>query len=291
MMFIYVHAPIPNPPSLLPTHHSGLGHWVWAALALYAALAPVTARAHPLVEDGVRFVQDAEFDAALAVFAAAEEATDLTAPELARLLAHRSLVHFALRQPELMRRDLAHLVAFAPDHPLPEQVPPPVVRAQRQALEHRRAARVVAVVGTGPGSVHIAAEMAGAPDGLVRSVRVVAWDRGSGARLESDAGALRVPVERPGGVRYYVEALGAGGAVVAGLGSPERPRSARAPTHTRRADIDYSSTTEAGSIDPRWWIGGGVVAVTVISVIVAVVASSSNDEGTVVAGPTVAAVR
>lgn len=264
---------------------------MWALLAL-SALVPATARAHPLVEDGVRFVQDAEFDAALAVFAAAEEATDLTAPELARLLAHRSLVHFALRHPELMRRDLAQLAAFAPEHPLPEHAPPPLEDAHARAIESRQQARVVAVVGAAPGGVHIASGSVGAPAGLIRRLRVVAWEEGTAARLESDSGELRVPARHPGAVRYFVEALGPGGAVVARLGSQEAPHApgvaASAPPTS--VDVDFSSPSQASGVDPRWWIGVGVAAVTVISVIVAVVASS-NSSGTPIEGPTLAVVR
>jgi len=92
------------------------------------------AYAHPLVEEGIRAYEDADFDAALDAFRRAEQSSDLGRADLIDLLHNRALVFFALADTASMEGDLRRLAAVDREHILGSSVPPPV----RESFERIR---------------------------------------------------------------------------------------------------------------------------------------------------------
>ncbi len=242
------------------------------ALAL-CCLAPSRASAHPLVDEGLQRLHDADFAGALQVFAQAEARDDLTRAELATLLAARATVNLALDDERAAAVDLRMLVELEPRHVIDATAPPELRDAFRRAVASARGAlSVTASHVRDGGRVDVEATTRNDTAGLVRELRVYVR-RGDGLWQAAAAGHTSIEAPPDTRVEYYAEAVGPGGAIVARTGSRPFPHTAPA-----------SNDGEAGA--PPWlWIGLGIgAAVLVATVAIFVVAGSANPD-TVVEGP------
>lgn len=248
-----------------------------AALALVAIVgSATTARAHELVDEGRQLYETADFEAALATLARAEEARDLTLADLRELYMLRALVHLGLEDRDAFEGDLARLLSIDPDVALPDTLPPEVAEARPRVLERNGGAiRVAGRVEANATGVLVHAEVAHDPAGVTRGLRVHGRAAGGETRSTEDPPLSLPAIE--GRVEYWAEALGPGGVIVAGLGSSEEPR-------VHRLDAVTTSVPEESSGGPGagLWIGLGVGAAAVVGAVVAIVivTSGGSSDGT-----------
>lgn len=247
------------------------------------------ALAHPIVDEGVRHYENADFPRAIQAFARAEAASDLQRADVVELLVRRALVHFAMNAEARMREDLRRLATLEPNHVLGAETPPAVRAAfesVRRDLEGRIALRVESHAI--PDGVHLAVEVTGDAAGLVRSVRLGARSPG-GEWTEREGNEIDVPAAE---VEYYAEAIGPGGAVLASDGSRDAPRTASAGGVVAGggggAVIGGDDEGDEGGA-PIWlFVGLGAVAVAAAVVAVVLITSAQSDQ-TQLGAPTVEA--
>src|SRR5262245_46666023 len=98
---------------------------IFAAATLFASVA----HAHPLVDEGRRLYDEAEFDAAMDALTRAEQANDLTRADLIELLRIRILLRVAMEQPEGLEADAERLLSLDPHFDFGESAPPEVTEA------------------------------------------------------------------------------------------------------------------------------------------------------------------
>jgi hypothetical protein len=207
---------------------AGVRHLLpWILLVWPLLVSEAHADAQRSLRAGIHHAEQADFAAALGAFAAAASGDGLARADLARLYAHRAVVRFAVGDRDGMEADLAKLLALSPKASLPKAAPPPVRDALRRVRDRgvSRPKLSAHPVRSGDG-LRLMARVQGGPEGLVTRVRVCARIRGTERWA---CGDRRVPILSGPGVQieWYVEAHGAGGAVLARLGSAERPRVAR----------------------------------------------------------------
>jgi hypothetical protein len=285
-----------------------------ALVALWAVgLAPVVAYAHPLIDEGERKYEDADFPGALDAFARAEAATDLTRDDLVRLYTRRAMVHHAMQHPEELEADVFRLANLDRALRLPRAVPPAVRRAYEQAVTRVTSLlRVDVEAEAMPGGTRLVARVSDDNAGLVQSLRVRARTAG-GAWRRTDRATLELPAAAGATVEYVAEAIGPGGAVLAQAGTDDAPlRTTLSPAlvtsavtpaaATTTADGATAATTTPGPapVPPRdpaprdvggapvWpWLvaGGAVLAAAVVVVALFVVPGPQGDQP--VSGPQV----
>ena len=253
---------------MAPLRQSLVAAWVLATLTLVSIAAPATALAHPLVDEGRRLYEEAEFVQALDTLGRAEGQSDLTLADLEVLFEQRALVNVALGNQDAVRADLRRLLAVAPDHHLARGAPPDVARlfAELRA-ESTGAVRVVATTESSADGVTVLVRAENDWAGVVRAVRTSGrvvgtsdWDSSTDAPLL----VATVPGDR---VEYFAEAIGPGGAVLARSGSADAPLSAAAG----------AAAPIAASNEEIWpFIVGGVGGLVVIGVIIAVVVVATS---------------
>jgi hypothetical protein len=251
--------------------------------ALVLGVWPAPAAAHPIIDEGVRHYENADFPRALAAFARAEQSDALTREDVVELLVRRSLVHFGMNAEPAMREDLRRLATLEPNHVLGAEIPPAVRAAfesVRRGLDGRLSIRVEA--GRIPDGMRVSAEVTGDPTGLVRTVRVGARSAG-GEWTERDANSVDVPVADGSTVEYYAEAVGPGGAVLAAEGSRGAPRTAGAGGLIADGGGGGGGLVDDGGDDgggvPIWvFIGAGVVAVAAVVVIILLATGGESDQ-------------
>ncbi len=242
---------------------SGRGATGLLVSALLAASVawPAVALAHPLVDEGRRLYEEAEFVSALDALGRAEAQTDLTLADLEALLAQRVLVQVALGNQDAVRADLRRLLAVAPDHTLARGAPPEVARLFTELrAESTGSVRVVASTDAAAASVTITVRAENDWASLVRTVRTSARVVGTADWDVATDAPLLVPTVPGDRVEYFVEAIGPGGAVLAQSGSAESPLRAAAG-----AGAEVASSGEIWPI-----IVGVVVGLVVVGVAVAV---------------------
>jgi len=254
------------------------------ALAGHALVAPSTAAAHPLVDEGRRRFEQADFEGALDAFARAESATDLTRDDVIDLLEARALVHLGMGSPEAMRADLSRLVTIAPDHEWDARVAPDV-RAAFLEIRGRSPGplRLVAHAEAVAGGVSVRAEVVHDRASLVRRVQVSARRAGRAWTRVSDA-PLVLPSVAGELVEYYAEAIGPGGAVLATAGTSGAPLHAatRARASEEQGAMSAGATSpstsardsDGGGLSPWIWIGIGA-AVVAAGVLVALLVTGA----------------
>lgn len=193
-----------------------------AALAI-VWLTASPAYAHPLVDQGRRLYEEAEFDQAMAVLARAEQSNDLTRPDLVELFRVRVLLRVAMEQADAMEADVERLLSLDPSFDFGDSAPPEVneivVRIRRRVTEPVGVEAHVEPTATG---VSVNARATNDPAGLVREVRVR-------ARTDESAwvGPLPPPLELAlqgdQSLSYHVEVIGVGGVVLAQAGTATEP--------------------------------------------------------------------
>lgn len=237
------------------------------SLLISSALVCSTARAHALVDEGRRLYEEAEFVAALDALGRATAGTDLTRADLEELLELRALVHSGLGDEAAVRADLQALAVIAPDHTLHRGIPPDVQRAFAEIRGSSSGPpRLLITPEASSGGVTIRVAVDNDWAHLVRAVRI------RGRALEGTfSEAIDAPlfVATPNGevVRYYAEAVGPGGAVIASSGSESAPLEAAG-----------SAAVAGTGLDPWPFVIGGAAAV-VVGVVIAVVVVTTSGTG------------
>ncbi|MBX3274593.1 MAG: hypothetical protein KF729_30285 [Sandaracinaceae bacterium] len=203
---------------------------------------------------GARFAE-----AAARLDAAAAAPDGLDRPALVTLLRLRALARHALRDADAARADLVALLSLEPGATLGAEAPPSLTRA----LEEARASsgpglRVDAEASRSAGGFTVSSRASGDPAGLVRRLRVLALREDT---VEPHEGA-RVEIAGEGTLRYVVEAIGPGGAVLATAGTPSAPRELRAEPARVAAP---RAASEEGGDDTALIVGIGAGAAAVIA--------------------------
>jgi len=277
---------------------------------LVIACAPVVAYAHPLLDEGERKYEDADFQGALDAFARAEQASDLTRDDLVRLYTRRAMVHHGMQHPEELEADVFRLAHLDRALRLPRAAPPAVRRAYEQAVTRVSGTlRVDVEVESIPGGTRLVARVSDDNAGLVQSLRVRARTAG-GAWRRTERATLEVPAAAGATVEYVAEAIGPGGAVLAQAGTddaPLRTTLAALGASTPAADVGTpaATTTTGGDtalvstgtpatprVDeggaPVWpWLVAGGVVIAAAAVVVALFVVPGPDGDQPISGPQV----
>lgn len=242
----------------------------WAALAL-TLLAPSTAMAHPLVDEGRRLFEEAELERARDVLTQAEADTGLTRAELAQLYETRALSHAALGDEEAAAADLRRLAIIAPQHELSPATPPELRAVFDASVAEGPPAFEVQATATLEGE-RVVIRGSLTPHALLRGVRLGARSAGEADFAVVDRAEL-VLEAATSPVTFYAQGLGPGGVVLAEAGSPEAPRS-----------LAFTADEEdEGGDDTLLFVGLGAAGGAVLTAIVigvAVAAASGPDDTT-----------
>jgi hypothetical protein len=262
-------------------------------------LVPAAAFAHPLIDEGMRRYDEADFPAALAAFARAEQATDLTRDDLVQLYLRRAMVHQAMRNTEDREADLFRLASLERALTLPRAVSPPVRAAYAQAAQRVTSPmRLDVEVQPIPSGLKLVVRVVEDSAALVQALRIRARIRG-GAWQRADSASIEVPAPAGSTVEYVAEGVGPGGALIVFAGTDATPLSATSSgspvAETSNADLSpraaadaMSSTTgatsgadlaadsaDSGGVGPWPWIIGGSVVVVAAAVVLVVLLSAS----------------
>lgn len=258
-------------------------------ISVHLSLVPSTALAHPLIDQGRRSYDEADFQGALDAFSRAEQATDLTRDDLIQLYLRRAMVHQAMHNTESVEADVFRLAALDRAVRLPPSMPPPVRRAYEQAVARATAPMTLTVeVRAMPGGLKLIARIADDNAALVQSLRIRARPRG-GAWQWSSTASIEVTTAADAQVDYVAQAVGPGGVVLVtaqsdshplqddstaahegGTASPSRTDSRAIP------DLDVEPPADHGLGAWPWLVGGGAVVIAVTVVLVLVLASSNG---------------
>ncbi|MDQ3035559.1 MAG: hypothetical protein M3Y87_24345 [Myxococcota bacterium] len=243
------------------------------AVCAGALVAPVgTALAHPLVDEGRRHYEEAEFARALDALGRAEAASDLEVDDVVMLFETRALVHLATGDEDAMRADLRRLVAIAPTHAPGRDAPPDVMRAIQQIRAERHGLlRVLPSTEAAAAGITIAVRVENDWADVVREVRTSGRVQGATDWQQVRDASLLVTTAAGDVVEYYAEAIGPGGAVLARSGSDDDP------LRVAGSDAPVQAGGEA-EVWP-WIVGGALVALAAGAIVTAVVLTS--DSGTV----------
>ncbi len=243
---------------------------------------PVTASAHPLVDQAREQLGEALFVDALDTLATAEAGEDLTVEELADLFAVRALVNRALNNDDAMNADLARLAVVAPNYAFDRRAVPEVRRAFADARANASGAiRVVATPAIEGGGVTVRADAQNDVQHLVRTVRISGRPDAASAWERSDDAPLFVSTDGP--VEYYVEAIGPGGAVLASSGSASSPHrfggGGEAGGDVLAATGGETAEDDEGGGGAGLWIGLGIGLAVVAGVAIALAVALSSGGG------------
>jgi len=233
-------------------------------------------RADDAVDEAWRMYLSADFDGALAAFDRAE-AGPLERADLLRILEGRAQIHFALGDADAVVGALSRLASLSPEYRLSPETPPDLVEAF-SAIRDRTPALSLDVAPTrADDSVRVTASIGGDVGGLVRALRITGRAEGGPWEQAVDE-PLSVQAAPNEAVEYYVEALGAGGAILASEGSRGRPRMVTGDA----SGLTSEEPESKGFLGlPVWgWvaIGGGVVAAAVLVAVIVVAAGGGGTQ-------------
>lgn len=253
-------------------------------ILLFGSTPLVAQDARASLTEAGRLLDQARFEDAQRAFDVALEATrGLDRAAVLEALRGRATASYARRDADGARRDLRALLSLEPALRLDRTAPPGLrrlleeVRGEASVLDVRASAEAY------PGGIELRAESTGE---LVRHLRVH-HDGGEGHWQSEGA---RARVSSLDVVRYYVEAVGPGGAVIATYGSRERPLFGE-PGAPLPGMSGMSGAAEPGSgdVDPpqrRWPVAVGVIAgILVVGAVVSAVAISQRDPRTQLGRP------
>lgn len=248
-----------------------------AATALSGLLLPAALWAHPLVDEGRRRFEMADFRGALEALDEAEAATDLDRADVIELLELRALVHHALDDGAGVERSLRALGALDPEHRFGREVPPHVVELFG-SLE-RRPLRVDASWQGIAGGVAVTVAVEGAPPGLARHVVVRGRPAGGLEWSEAEDEDLGLAVEAGETVEWHAWVVGPGGATIATQGSEDAPERFVVPAGLGLDERPPESSGAPEPMSPWIWVGvaAGAAALVALVVTVAFVATAEPD--------------
>jgi len=270
-------------------------------LLLWPASASAEGGGASAVAEGRRLAQEARFDQALAAFDRAAASPDLERADLVALLEGRAMVHHARSDDAAFERTARGLASISPDYAPSRQVPPRLARRLRTATEGVAPLALEATIAREHTAVVIRASLIGDAGELVTRT-VVSAKVGDAAYADHVGDPVSIPAGPTEAVRYFVQALGPGGVVLASVGSAASPElvpaeegagtepeatSATVPTPAQTAALSEGGAeaqpTDAQASDsddglPIWpfIVGGVVVAALVAAVIVAFVVPGSD---------------
>jgi hypothetical protein len=237
-------------------------------------LVPSIAAAHPLVDEGKRLMQRAEFDAALEAFARAEEAEDLAVGDLTEMLAARCLLYLATGDADALQRDLESLVSIDPEWEFGAEAPPELPEAFaaiREESPGRIGMRVSARAA--PGGIEVVGEAQNDLARVGREVRVFVETEGTWRRATESF----VPTSAGQSVRYYGELIGPGGAVLARDGTRSEPKTSASALAGEAAPIAGGGGGGGGF--PWLWVGVGAAAIAA-GVVAVLLLAGGGENGT-----------
>ena len=261
---------------------------------------PATGAAHPLIDQAQERFDAADFEGALAKFAAAENADDLDRDDLIELYRRRAMVHHTLGNEVDLEQDLLRLATLEPGFEFDAATPPIVQNVFRQAARNLAGPLTIRVIATaGPGVVRISARVDNDLGALVQSIRIGARTAG-GAFRNAENEALNLPTTSDSMIDYYAIAVGPGGAIVANSGSRESPVRSSVDELVRGATDDTATGNDqilddgngphrdpdedAGGIGPWPFVIGGAVAVAG-GVALAILLAGQGSTNTVLSPP------
>lgn len=275
-------------------------------LAALGCLAPATALAHPLLDEGTRKYDEADFQGAIAAFTRAEQATDLTRDDLVQLYLRRAMVHQAMGHAENVEADLFRLASLDRALALPREATPAIRAAYAQAtLRATGTLRLDVAVRAIPSGLKLIVRVADDSAALVQALRIRARVPG-GAWRRSDRASIEVPTTAGATVQYVAEGIGPGGALIVSAGTESAPLTATpggAPTvddATSARGLSDALETGHGAPDAGagaqasdtggvgawpWLVGGGVLVAA--GAVVAILLLTGSDPNQRIAAPTV----
>lgn len=262
------------------------------ALGLFLSHAPF-ALAHPLVDQGKRLYEEADFSKALDVLDRAESLSNLTRKDLVEELTTRALVYFAMGQDSSLQATLVRLASLEPNAPLPKYVPPPV-RERFESVRKNAKGGAVKVVASAQRQQNIIAIKTAAHNDagkLIEEIRIYTRSHNEGWR-ESARENVEVPIGVGIKVEYYAEAIGPGGAVIATDGTKTSPKFMEAAAAAGAGAVDGAGTAamtaadSGGGVSP--WLIAGIAGVAVAAaVVIYFIVKGNSSEDTQIGPPTV----
>ncbi|RLB56144.1 MAG: hypothetical protein DRJ42_04240 [Deltaproteobacteria bacterium] len=267
------------------------------ALLLWPAAAVAQSAGASDVSEGRRFVQEARFDEAMEAFERAAESTDLGWEDVIALLEGQAMVHHARGDDAAFERAAAAIASIAPAYAPAREVPPRLSRRLRAATDGGAQLALVATAERSGDSLVVGAELSNDPGRVVNRV-VISAEVGANELADHLGPRVSIPARPSEGVRWYAQAIGPGGAVVASFGSADSPNVVPAealpvPTVVEPASVESDvgePTQDAVGITgsgveesddgglPLWpFIVGGVVLAAVIVAVVVFVFTSDPE--------------
>jgi hypothetical protein len=236
--------------------------------ALFVLLAfPSVGSAQSDLERARAAFDRADFEEAVAAYDAATRGDGLSRADVIALLEGRAIARHASRDVAGAEADLSALLSLDPERPLGEAAPPALQRAFGRLRGEVR------------GTLSVASEATAIPDGFAVNVRVtddvaslvrevrVRWEHQGAWRTEVGR-EVRVPSGAH--LRYYVEAIGPGGAVIASDGSAGDPHTSGTPIVVPNEPRAVISRGDDTGLHVGLTIGIGVV-LAAVAVVLAVV--------------------
>lgn len=274
---------------------SSLLHFALVVLAAAAAAPSATARAHAIVDEGIRKIENAEFRDAIQTFERAEAADDLTREDLIALYENRAVAWLAVGDEDAMEADVRRLASLDPDHVFGPAMRPEV----RAAFVRVRGStegppRVDVEASRDDDAVSLRATVTRDPTELVRDVRV--FGRAAGGEWLSGSRTLVVPAPADVTVEHYAEAVGAGGAVLASAGSETSPLRAAGTTSGTSGGVGGGALVggdgtgdddDGGGGSLAIWVAAGIVAAGAIVGVVLLATSGGDSDVTQPSAPIV----
>jgi hypothetical protein len=237
----------------------------WAAVSI--SLVPLTASAHPLVDEGRRLYENGELLPALEVFGRAQAGDDLTLADLTEVFELRALVYRILGDEGAVEAELRRLAAIAPDHQFSQEVPPEVRETfVRMRARNRGRIEIRVEVDASGGSVALSARAHNDVAGLVDRIEIAG--RTASQWAVDRAGTLSLEASPGERIEFYARAIGPGGVVLATLGDEDDPES--------RVIED----TSGGGLSGWVWLGiiGGSALVVAGVVVAVLLATAPGDQ-------------
>ncbi len=230
-------------------------------------------------------------------FERAAESTDLGWEDVIALLEGRAMVHHARGDDAAFERAAQAIASIAPAYAPAREVPPRLSRRLRAATDGGAQLTLEATAERSADSLLVAAVLSNNPGNVVNRV-VFSAKVGASEFADHEGPRVSIPARPSEGVRWYAQAIGPGGAVVASFGSSESPNVVPAealpvPTVVEPASVESDvggpaqdaagvTGSEVDESDdgglPLWpFIVGGVVLAAVIVAVVVFVLTSDPD--------------
>lgn len=250
--------------------------------SLLVAFAPLTAHAHPLLDQAQHQYEQADFSTSLETLVRVSNTEALNRDELVQLLRLRVMVFHALNLSEARDEALAQLCTLESSTEFGHEAPPSLRQVAHAACAQRHAPTVrVEVQRIGARATF---NVSFANDASLAKQARIHWRAAATDSWHelTVTGTASVTVPSTARLQYYAEANAQGGAVLASSGSSVSPlesaplvsetRIAAPLTSSRREDKGTSTWLYVG-------IGAGTVAVAA-AVVVAVLATSGGSHQT-----------